>query len=156
METEKINHLTNKNIKKKCNTHRSHVLQFTKPTYVLSESGTVYSLFATQISDHMDSFVALNFNINNKYKHLETICIGSFRVNQMNCFLCELESINWLQMCNHDTATDPLISRDQQFLFFPIELQCICLNCDRNKVVCVYSKSTTDPAHNLLALVSLG
>ena len=77
----------------------------------ISESG----ILATQISDHMATFVALNFNINKNYKHLETVCTRSFTGNKMNCFLGELENINWPQMFDHDTAADPLITYDQQF-----------------------------------------
>ena len=33
----------------------------------------------------------------------------------MNCFLGELENINWPQFFNHDSAADPLITYDQQF-----------------------------------------
>ena len=33
----------------------------------------------------------------------------------MNCFLGELENINWPQMFDHDTAADALITYDQQF-----------------------------------------
>ena len=33
----------------------------------------------------------------------------------MNCFLGELENINWPQFFDHDTAADPLITYDQQF-----------------------------------------
>ena len=77
----------------------------------ISESG----ILATQISDHMATFVALNFNINKNYKHLETVCTRSFTGNKMNCFLGELENINWLQVFDHDTAADPLITYDQQF-----------------------------------------
>ena len=77
----------------------------------ISESG----ILATQISDHMATFVALNFNINKNYKHLETVCTRSFTGNKMNCFLGELENINWPQIFDHDTAADPLITYDQQF-----------------------------------------
>ena len=77
----------------------------------ISESG----ILAPQISDHMATFVALNFNINTNYKHLETICTRSFTGNKMNCFLGELEQINWPQMFDHDTTADPLITYDQQF-----------------------------------------
>ena len=70
---------------------------------------------ATQISDHIATFVALNCNINTNYKHLETICTISFTGNKINCFLGELENINWPQMFDHDTAADPLITYDQQF-----------------------------------------
>ena len=77
----------------------------------ISESG----ILATQISDHMATFVALNIIIIKNYKHLETICTRSFTGNKMNCFLGELENINWPQMFDHDTAADPLITYDQQF-----------------------------------------
>ena len=77
----------------------------------ISESGI---FLATQISDHMAIFVALNFNINKNYKHLETICTRSFTGNKMNCFLGELEQINWPQIFNHDTTADPLKTYDQQ------------------------------------------
>ena len=77
----------------------------------ISESG----ILATQISDHMATFVALNFNINKNYKHLETVCTRSFTGNKMNCFLGELENINWLQVFDHDTAADPLITYDKNF-----------------------------------------
>ena len=77
----------------------------------ISESG----ILATQISDHMATFVALNFNIIKNYKHLETVCTRSFTGNKMNCFLGELENINWLQVFDHDTAADPLITYDQKF-----------------------------------------
>ena len=77
----------------------------------ISESGKL----ATQISDHMATFVALNFNINKNYKHLETICTRSFTGNKMNCFLGELEKINWPQIFDHDTTADTLITYDQQF-----------------------------------------
>ena len=33
----------------------------------------------------------------------------------MNCFLGELENINWPQFVDHDTAADPLLTYDQQF-----------------------------------------
>ena len=58
--------------------------------------------------------VALNFNINKNYKHLETICTRSFTGNKMNCFLGELEKINWPQIVDHDKTADPLITYDQQ------------------------------------------
>ena len=77
----------------------------------ISESG----ILATQISDHMATFVALNFNKNKNYKHLETVCTRSFTGNKMNCFLGELENINWPQIVDHDSAADPLITYDQQF-----------------------------------------
>ena len=72
----------------------------------ISESG----ILATQISDHMATFVALNVNINKNYKHLETICTRSFTGNKINCFLGELEQINWPQIFDHDTTADPLIT----------------------------------------------
>ena len=77
----------------------------------ISESG----ILATQISDHMATFVDLNFNIIKNYKHLETICTRSFTGNKMKCFLGELEKINWPQIFDHDTTADPLITYDQQF-----------------------------------------
>ena len=77
----------------------------------ISESG----ILATQISDYMAIFVALNFNINKNYKHLETACTRSFTGNKMNCFLGELDKINWSQIVDHDTTADPLITYDQQF-----------------------------------------
>ena len=77
----------------------------------ISESG----ILATKISDHMATFVALNFNINKNCKHLDTICTRSFTGNKINCFLGELEKINWPQIFDHDTTADPLITYDQQF-----------------------------------------
>ena len=77
----------------------------------ISESG----ILATKISDHMATFVALNFNKNKNYKHLDTICTRSFTGNKINCFLGELEKINWPQIFDHDTTADPLITYDQQF-----------------------------------------
>ena len=72
----------------------------------ISESG----ILATKISDHMATFVALNFNINTNYKHLETICTRSFTGNKMNCFLSELEHINWPHIFDHVTTADPFIT----------------------------------------------
>ena len=77
----------------------------------ISESG----ILATQISDHMATFVALNCNKNKNYKHLETVCTRSFTGNKMNCFLGELENINWPHMFDHDSAADPLITYGQKF-----------------------------------------
>ena len=77
----------------------------------ISESG----ILATKISDHMATFVALNFNKNKNYKHLDTICTRSFTGHKINCFLGELEKINWPQIFDHDTTADPLITCDQQF-----------------------------------------
>ena len=53
----------------------------------ISESG----ILATKICDHMATFVALNFNKNKNYKHLDTICTRSFTGNKINFFLGELE-----------------------------------------------------------------
>ena len=72
-------------------------------------------ILATQISDYMATFVALNFYINKNYKHLETICTRSFTGNTINCFLGELEKINCPQIVDNDTTADPLITYDQQF-----------------------------------------
>ena len=63
-----------------------------------------HGILATKISDHMATFVALNFNKN--YKHLDTICTRSFTGNKINCFHGELEKINWPQIFDHD----PLIT----------------------------------------------
>ena len=77
----------------------------------ISESG----ILATLISDHMATFFALNCNKNKNYQHLETVCTRSFTGNKMNCFLGELENINWPQIVDHDSAADPLITYDQKF-----------------------------------------
>ena len=81
------------------------------PLTIIYESG----ILATKISDHMASFVALNFNKNKNYKHLYTICTRPFTGNKINCFLGELEKINWPQIFDHDTTADPLITYYQQF-----------------------------------------
>ena len=80
-----------KRISKRHATLIDHMYCKSPNPHTISENG----ILATQISDRMATFVALNVNINKHYKHLETICTRSFTGNKMNCFLGELEQINW-------------------------------------------------------------
>ena len=43
------------------------------------------------------------------------LTIAESGILAMNCFLGELEKINWPQMFGHDTTADPLITYYQQF-----------------------------------------
>ena len=50
------------------------------------------------------------FESSTRYKQVENINTRMFTDNNMQCFVEELEEVDWHQVFDHDTTADPIIT----------------------------------------------